>query len=101
MLLAAVIFIVCILMIFFSALACCLLRHKNTFGRAVLDQQKIIKTQHAEIQHILSEMENLSGNSASVAHPPMSLRNSPGPGSFVRLKNGKTYKIGSFLVNTS
>lgn len=44
-------------------------------------------------------MENLSGTSASVAHP--TLGNSPRPGSYVRLKNGKTYKVGSFIVNTS
>ena len=60
LMLTAIGLIVCILMIFFSILSCCLMKEKKTLGKQLNEQQSLIKEHNQSIQGFISELENIS-----------------------------------------
>ena len=70
-LVATILLIVCILIVFFSVLSCCLITSKNQFGKyvkALEERQDILNGQNTEIKNIIyNELETIS-NARSEAY---------------------------------
>jgi hypothetical protein len=57
---SAVSIIVCILMIFFSVLTCCLVKEKKSLGSHLTEQQELIKGHSSSVKNLMVDLEEMS-----------------------------------------